>query len=473
MQQSLVVSLALVVAAFSSWLDRSADARVLVVTQSPVSYSHYASIQTAVDASAPGDWIMIDAGVYNEAVYITTPGIHLRGIDRNRVVVDGQHQVGNGIEVWKADGVSIENLTVHDFDRATLDAEDGNEVWWNGGDGSGEIGIHGWLGRYLTTYDTGLLGGYGIFMSNSVSGMLDQVYASGFNDSGLYLGACRDCQARIAHALIENNALGYSGTNSGGRIVVEDSIFRHNSNGVGPNSLNNDDKPPPQDGACDSGSNTSDTPVFASTAIARCTVFRNNLIESNDNFSTPANSTTASIPWGNGVILIGTYADLIDGNDIRDNPSAGILGLENPDPFPPTADTVYFQLSGNAIVNNTFSGNGGPATPYNGDITLAGGVFGQKLSVNNCVSNNHPAKSFPADIEGTWGCQNLTTPNPGGDPINWILELQAASQARTSVAQPVPPAQATMPNPCAGVPANPLCSRFPPPRLHVYRQRLS
>jgi hypothetical protein len=297
-------------------------AKALVVTQAAVVYPHYTTIQSAVDAATPGDWVLIDVGVYSgtaAAVYITTPHIHLRGMDRNGVVLDGQHSVGNGIEVFKTDGVSIENLTVHDFDRPSLDGNDGNQIWWNGGDGSGLIGLHRWRGRYLTTYSTGLLGGYGIFMSNSVKGSLDQVYASGFNDSGLYLGACRDCRAKIAHALVENNALGYSGTNSGGHIVIRDSIFRNNSNGVGPNSLNNDDQPPPQDGACNSGKNTSPTPTFSSTHIARCTVFKKNIVANNDNFSTPANSTTASVPWGNGFILIGTYADLLKDNAIYGN----------------------------------------------------------------------------------------------------------------------------------------------------------
>jgi len=196
-------------------LTGSAFAAVLVVTNAPVAYPHYTTIQSAVDAAASGDWIMIDAGVYPDPVYITTPGIHLRGVDRNAVVLDGQHQPANGIEVWKANDVSIENLTVHDFDRPSLDGGMGNEIWWNGGDGSGTIGLTGWRGRYLTTYSTGLLGGYGIFISNSTSGSLDQVYASGFNDSGLYVGACRDCRARVSHALVENNCLGYSGTNAG------------------------------------------------------------------------------------------------------------------------------------------------------------------------------------------------------------------------------------------------------------------
>src|SRR5215475_8044971 len=118
----------------------SSQAAVQVVTKATVPYLHFTTIQDAVNAAAPGDWVLIDVGVYPEAVYITTPKLHIRGMDRNGVIVDGQHQVGNGIEVWKADGVWIENLTVRNFDRATLDGEDGNEIWWNGGDGSGQIG---------------------------------------------------------------------------------------------------------------------------------------------------------------------------------------------------------------------------------------------------------------------------------------------------------------------------------------------
>jgi hypothetical protein len=432
-------------------------AEVLVVTQGAATYQHYPTIQQAVDAAKSGDWVLIDAGTYHEAVTIKTSGLHVRGMDRNMVILDGQHMVGDGIVVDKSDNVTIENITVHDFDRADLDGDDGNEIWWNGGDGSGKIGLHGWSGSYLTAYATGLLGGYGIFISNSVNGSLDQVYASGFNDSGLYLGACRDCQATISHALVENNALGYSGTNSGGHIVVQDSVFQNNSNGIGPNSLNNDDQPPPQNGACSSGGNTSPTPTLDSTGIDRCTVFKNNMVLNNNNFTTPANSTAKSVPWGNGVVLIGTYGDLVDSNTITGNPSAGLLGIENPDPFPVTSSTVYFQLSGNKISNNTFSGNGTNTDANAADIVLVGGLFGMRQSTNNCLSGNTLTKTTPTDLATTWDCSNMTTPNPGGDALNYVLALQAASQARTSMPQPAPGPQPSMPDPCSGVPTNPLC----------------
>ena len=145
-------------------------------------------------------------------------------------------------------------------------------------------------------------------------------------------------------------------------------------------------------------------------------------------------------------------------NTIRNNPSVGLLGIENPDPFPPTPSTVFFQLSGNKISGNTFENNGTAGDPSSTDITLAGGIFGAQQSVNNCVSGNTFTTSSPANIQDTWSCKHATTPNPGGSALGFILQKQAESQARTSVPQPVPPSQPTMPNPCKGVPKNPLCS---------------
>ncbi len=75
----------------------------------------------------------------------------------------------------------------------------------------------------------GLTGGYGIFTNNETEGSWDNIYASGFADSGIYIGACQECNARVTGATMENNALGYSGSNAGGKLVIENSIFRRNA----------------------------------------------------------------------------------------------------------------------------------------------------------------------------------------------------------------------------------------------------
>jgi pectin methylesterase-like acyl-CoA thioesterase len=152
----------------------SAGARVLRVGTYHGVGGQYTSIQAAVDAAKPGDWILIAPGDYKTSsfsapkgapnspagVLITKPRIHLRGMNRNTVVVDGtkpgsprcskseeaqnfgpnakKGTLGlNGIMVWKADNVWVQNLTVCNFLGGSGEA--GNEVWWN----DRRLGVHG------------------------------------------------------------------------------------------------------------------------------------------------------------------------------------------------------------------------------------------------------------------------------------------------------------------------------------------
>ena len=431
----------------------------------PANTQYFKTIQAAVNASTSGDWVLVEPGVYDEAVVVSSAhsGIWIRGMNRNTVIVDGQHKAGNGIEVAEASDVWIENLTVRNFDESETcpDESCGNEIWWNGGANSGKIGAHGWYGSYLTAYNTDLLGGYGIFTNNEVEGSWDHIYASGFNDSGMYLGACQECKARITAAVMEDNALGYSGSNSGGRLAIEDSLFRNNSDGIVPNSEKPGDGPPPQDGECNRPETPStETPTIKSTNIPRCTVIRDNVITENNSLTVPVNRSTEVGAWGAGIILPGDYADLVSQNIIANNANVGLFGLER------EVDGTIFQLSGNKISENVFLHNGYLGGSFGGDLTLVSGYSelvgaGESQSKNNCVSNNlFTDATFPAKIQGTWGCQHSTTPNPGGGLAAYtrIGELQyEAATKRTPIDQPAPPPQPTMPNPCKEVPTNPLC----------------
>ena len=258
----------------------------------------YTSIQAAVDAAQPGDWILDRARRLprgrrrprdvRRASW--APGTTAASSSHRRICTSGhgpqhrdrrRHQAGrprpcssppqyqnfgpdaptarpraaNGIVVWKADNVSIENLTVCNFLAGAGDS--GNEIWWNGGDGSGKIGLSGYTGTYLTATSTYYSASrprpqYGIFSSNSQGpAEWNQIYGNNMNDSGMYVGACHQlCDVTIDHAWMENNALGYSGTNSGGAVVIENSQFDHNQDGVDTNTQIAGDPPPPQNGAC-------------------------------------------------------------------------------------------------------------------------------------------------------------------------------------------------------------------------------
>ena len=482
----LTVVLALTVAAFCGLATNAFAVKVDIVTQGeipanqPKKVAYFHGIQEAVNNTKHGDFVLIEPGVYDEEVKVTKAhsDIYIRGMNRNTVIVDGQGKITpggrNGIEVFEANNVWIENLTVRNFERENINGAGGNAIWWNGGAETKHIHAHGWYGAYLTAYDTGFNGGYGIFTNNETEGEWNNIYASGFNDSGIYLGACAECKARINKATMEDNALGYSGSNSGGNLVIENSVFKDNTSGIAPNSENPGDGPPPQNGACDpippKRTKHDPLPTFTSTEIEHCTIFRDNLIEDNNNLSVPANDSAAAAPWGVGMELPGVYGDLVEGNTIRGNAMNGVLGFEYPNPFPPEADTIFFAFSGNKVANNTLEDNGffgpeiNPEHNYTGDITFAGGIFNPE-NTNDCASGNTIQDAvYPVNLEGTWGCQNKTTPNPseqGFAAIEYLIESQYISEHRSEYAevkgQPAPAAQETMPNPCEGVPANPLC----------------
>jgi hypothetical protein len=114
-------------------------------------------------------------------------GLRSHGIGRERILV------------WKANNVSVENLTACNFQGGSGSV--GNEIWWNGGDGSGKIGGNGYYGAFLnatSTFfkDNSNAAAYGIFSSNWSGGTWYQTYASNMNDSDYYIGAASSSATR-------------------------------------------------------------------------------------------------------------------------------------------------------------------------------------------------------------------------------------------------------------------------------------
>jgi hypothetical protein len=321
MPRSALIALALLLplASPASGRVESHACRSIAVTQQAVPFTHVRTLQAAVTLAHPCDWILVAAGVYRGQVTIRTADLHLRGFDRNRVILDGGHRVGNGITV-RADDVSIENLTVRNFDRRSRnDGSTGTQVRW--------LGVRGWRGRYLTAYDDGLLGGYGLWASRSRNGVLAHVYASGFDDSGLYVGACRDCDAVVEDATAERNLVGLAATNASGHFRVEHALFRLNAVGVSFNSSQSD-PPPPQLGTCDAAANRSPAPHLRTTKLGRCTVFRDNRVVDNNALDMPSETASVRPGAGIGIDLLGSYGDLIADNQIARNRNFGVAAPE-------------------------------------------------------------------------------------------------------------------------------------------------
>ena len=147
----------------------------------------------------------------------------VRGRDRNEVVLDGGFEREYAIEVT-ADGVAVENLTGR-FYRET-------PFYWTG--------VEGFRGSFLTAHNNGY---YGIYAYGSRDGRFEHSYASGHPDAGFYLGRNRPYDAVISDVVAEHNAIGYSGTSTGGPLTVTDSVWRYNKVGVFPNTLDRADPP--------------------------------------------------------------------------------------------------------------------------------------------------------------------------------------------------------------------------------------
>ena len=241
----------------------------------------YPTIQAAVDAAAAGDLVLVAPGVYNEAVDVVTDNLTIRGLDRDRVVLDGQLELDNGIRVLGASGVVVENLTARNYTA--------NGVFFTG--------TTGYRASFVTTYRTG---DYGVYAFDSTKGQIDNSHTVGSRDGGVYVGQCYPCDALVDRVLSEHNGLGYSGTNSGGNLLIVNSTFRNNRAGVVPNS----------------GS-------YELCYPERETAIVGNLVYSNNQTDTPA-IDVALLAQGNGILLPGGVRNLVSRNRVFDHNRTGI-----------------------------------------------------------------------------------------------------------------------------------------------------
>ena len=398
----------------------------------------YKTVQAAVDAAKAGDLVLVSPGTYNEAVTVETDNIVIRGLDRNKTILDGRFKLDNGIRVTGAKGVAIENMTARNYTK--------NGFFWTG--------ATGYRGSYLTTYRTG---DYGVYAYDTTEGLIEHSYASGSPDAGFYIGQCYPCDAQINDVISELNGLGYSGTNSGGELYITNSTFRKNRAGIVPNS----------------GS-------YELCYPGRETVIVGNLVYANNQPDTPA-IDTALLAMGNGILPAGGTHNIIERNRVWDHDRTGIglVPFPEDDPVdvvpPPSADstpcsetknqappdpskvpaTVIWNPRDNRVVDNVVE-----------DSRLADIAVGSTEDISqagNCFAGNTFKTSAPLHLETLAPCEGKGS----GDWTAGALDLASLIATKHPPSQdyrtsPVPGPQENMPH-AEDAPARPATHPFEKP----------
>ncbi len=361
------------------------------------------TIQAAVDAAKPGDLVVISPGEYSEEVNVTTDRIVIRGLDRNRVILDGGNGLSDGIFVT-SDGVAVENLTV----RGYLN----NGLIWNGAeqpDGSLDPNappIDGWRGSYITAHNNGL---YGVYAFQAQNGQFDHVYASGHADSGIYIGQCKPCNGLVTDSLAEANTIGYEGTNSSDVTLIR-SVYRNNRVGLTSNSQNMERVAPSED-----------------------VIIAGNLVENNNNAKSPAGEGA----FGYGIAIGGSERVQVLKNRVSGNIGPGIV-ITDLDGFEPAQTRV----DGNVLARNGT------------DLALFASNGSRVAANGSCFTGNQFATSFPPNIESSLSCGGAD-PFVTGTPA---LPKEPAGIDYTKVPAPgrqpnMPEAATASPAPAVGLPA--------------------
>ena len=360
--------------------------------------SEVPGIQEAIDAAQPGDLILIAPGVYPGGYEVPgdKPGLTIRGLDRNAVILDGEHTRDVGLKTL-ADDTTFENMTARNFLA--------HGFYWRS--------MTGYEGRYLTAYNNRL---YGIYAFDSVDGIFEKSYASGSGDAAFYIGQCRPCDAVIDDVVAEYSALGYSGTNAGGNLTIGNSLWQNNATGIVPNSLDSQQDPPQRGG----------------------THIVGNVIANNGSANTPGEGIAGAV-IGHGVGIAGGEDNVVEGNVVANNDKYGVVI------FPiPGGENVY-PPNDNSVVDNELSGNGAA------DLALSVGT-----GTGNCFSGNEHSSSAPAEIETQYPCSGgglgdvplVGDPAVGATLASDFAVASAGLSERPSYADmPEPGPQPTMPNP--------------------------
>ncbi|HYU09054.1 MAG TPA: parallel beta-helix domain-containing protein [Gemmatimonadales bacterium] len=311
------------------------------------------SIQSAIDAAAPGAVIQISAGTYHEALTVAKPRITLVG--RGTVVIENPGDAEDGIDVEDAgDGFVLANVTVRGFDENGVKLDH----------------VNVFLLYNVRAEDDGEYGLFPVFSSN---GVIQNCSATGHSDTGIYVGQSH-------HVLMVGNVA--SGNVNGLEIENSSDVLA-----VGNESFDNV-----------AGILVVLLPGLDVKTSSNIFVRGNRVHDNNHvNFATPG-EIESFVPSGAGILVVGTDRTSVVGNIVTGNQFTGIavgstLLLGALAGLPPEAFAdIEPNPDGARILGNTVTGNGGESPiPFLPAVDLLWDGSG----IGNCWRGNTYATSVP------------------------------------------------------------------------------
>jgi len=340
---------------FQSSSSNLADAKADVIVHAG------GSIQTAIDAAAPGSLIKIEPGTYSEAITVSKAGIRLVGITTNGegVVIQNPGDEEDGISVSDAgDGFTLQNVTVKNFEE--------NGIVLNG--------VDNFTISHVTAIDNGE---YGIFPVHSSNGVIEHCTVSGHSDTGIYVGQSTNVNMQFNAAFENVNGLEVENSSD---VTVTNNQSYNNVCGILIDLLPGKD-------------------IKTSNHVY---VANNHVRDNNHPNFGEAGSLESVVPPGLGILVLGTDQTTVENNTITGNNFAGVTvfstvvlavlagidpGLFDIEPNP----------DGAIIHKNVLKNNG--SNPPTLSIPLPGvDLLWDGSGTNNCWSDNNFNTSYPSPL---------------------------------------------------------------------------
>ena len=338
----------------------SAEAAIVVVSN---------TIQAAVSKAKPGDVILVPPGTYRETVRVLKDNITILGsegaiIDASsfangiHVGVDIFGQGPNGNPVCPA--VAVKNFTLIGL---TIQNAVSNGIFLSGVD------------TYTLAHGTYLDNGdYGTYPSCSNNGQINFNYVKGGGDTCIYVG--NDVEASIIGNVASDCTVGVQIVNSD-NVIVRGNLVTGNSTGV----LAIVDPFNPR-------TETSDVLIAA------------NRIDANNRPNTSTEGDLERIPYGAGILIVGSDNVRIRTNEVTNNNTLGVAILQNPlasqDPREIDPNPNGDEVRRNVVVKN--GAHPSPGLP-GADLFYDGSGDG------NCFAHNKFDTSVPPKIEAIFPCR--------------------------------------------------------------------